>query len=97
MVIWTESAKKDLHKIHDYIANDSRHYAQKVVLSIISKAEILNTFPEMGRMVPEIMNPAIRELVIFPYRIMYDTSESNVEILAVLHGKRDFDEAFNIS
>ena len=39
MVQWTRPAKRDLKKIHDYIAEDSRYYAKKVVQDIDSKTE----------------------------------------------------------
>lgn len=49
MVEWTNPAKQDLKSIHDYIANDSQFYAKKVSSEIVEKTEILNTFPEIGR------------------------------------------------
>ncbi|HPB82534.1 MAG TPA: type II toxin-antitoxin system RelE/ParE family toxin [Spirochaetota bacterium] len=96
MVKWSESSKKDLKNIYDYIAEDSVHYAKKEVSSIVKKAKSLSSFPARGRMVPEIMDEHIREIIIFQYRVIYSISpdNKNVEILAVLHGKRDFDDAF---
>ena len=37
MVIWSLPAKIDLRSIHDFIANDSRHYAKKVNQDIREK------------------------------------------------------------
>jgi len=39
-------------------------------------------------MVPEISNPAIRELLFKKYRIVYRVNKSNVEILVVFEGHR---------
>lgn len=64
MVIWSIPAKKDLKKIHDFIAQDSNYYAKQVIENIIAKADSLLDFPKMGREVPEIGDPNIRE---FPY------------------------------
>lgn len=96
MVKWSKSSKNDLKNIHDYIAIDSALYAKKMVSSINKKAQVLNSFPNMGKMVPEIMDESIRELIIDPYRIIYTVNEKHedVEVLAVIHGKRDFNEAF---
>ncbi len=44
MVIWTDPAKLDLRDIHDYIARDSKYYAQKVSQDIVDKSEKLNLF-----------------------------------------------------
>jgi toxin ParE1/3/4 len=97
MVNWTASARSDLKNIHDYIATESIYYARKAVSSIITRADILDSFTQMGRMIPEIMDPSIRELIVPPYRIMYETTSDGVKILAVIHGKRDFDETFDIT
>ncbi len=96
MVTWSESSKKDLKNIHDHIALDSPLYAKKTVSAINKKAQILNSFPRMGKMVPEIMDESIREILIAPYRVIYAVAENNrdVEVLSVIHGKRDFNEAF---
>jgi len=80
----------DLKQIHDYIANDSRYYAKKVVQTIAERTEELMAFPQIGRMVPEIDNPNIRELFVYSYRLIYEISSDGIEILAVIHGKRDF-------
>ncbi len=44
MVIWTDPAKLDLRDIHDYIARDSKYYAQRVSQDIVDKSEKLNLF-----------------------------------------------------
>ena len=92
MVKWSGPARMDLKQIHDYIANDSRYYAKKVVQTIAERTEELMAFPQIGRMVPEIDNPNIRELFVYSYRLIYEISSEGIEILAVIHGKRDFFE-----
>ena len=89
MVEWTDPAKQDLKSIHDYISRDSRLYAKKVSFEIIEKTEKLNIFPEIGRIVPEIGDPKIRELIIYSYRLIYEIYTDKIEILALIHGKRD--------
>jgi plasmid stabilization system protein ParE len=42
----------------------------------------------MGRMIPEIANPEIRELVFKKYRIIYRIKEKRIEILTVFEGHR---------
>jgi len=50
----------------------------------------LNLFPEIGRIVPEIGDPKIRELIIYSYRLIYEIYPDKLAILALVHGKRDF-------
>jgi toxin ParE1/3/4 len=92
MVEWSVPAKNDLKKIHEYIAQDSTFYAQKVILTLIEKSENLNNFSEMGRIVPELQEKNIRELLIYSYRIIYEIIKSDIIIHAVIHMKRDFNQ-----
>jgi len=90
MVKWSAPAKIDLKQIHDYIAKDSKYYAKKVSQNIIAATEKLNEFPEIGRIVPEIGDTNIRELFVYSYRLIYEISTDRIEILAIVHSKRDF-------
>ncbi len=87
---WTHEALNDLEMIADFIARDSDHYAKVFVKSIIGKCESLSDFPRIGRVVPEITNENIRELIISDYRVIYKYEDLHVSILRVIHGKRDF-------
>jgi toxin ParE1/3/4 len=90
MVKWSFPAKDDLRQIYEYIAKDSKYYAQKVVDEIIEKSETLNKFSEMGGIVPEIGENNIRELIIYSYQPIYEISTDAVYILALIHGKQSF-------
>jgi len=90
MVIWSIPARNDLRQIYEYIAKDSRYYATNVVENIVSKAENLDEFPEIGRVVPEVGDENVRELIIYSYRLIYELVSNDVQILAIIHGKRDF-------
>ncbi len=64
MVKWSLPAKRNLKAIYDYISKDSRFYAKRVIEEIVEKSETLDKFPRMGRVVPEIGNENIRELIV---------------------------------
>ena len=81
MVKWSGPARMDLKQIHDYIANDSRYYAKKVIQTIVEKTEELIVFPEIGRIVPQIDKPNIRELFVYSYRLIYEISSDGIEFL----------------
>ena len=95
MVIWSNPAKNDLKKIYEYIASDSKYYALKVSQEFIKKSERLAEFSKAGRIVPEIEDPNIRELIIYSYRLIYEISPNRIEILAIIHGKQDFSGTFD--
>jgi len=95
MVKWSVPARNDLKQIHDYIAKDSKYYARKVIQEIITKTETLTELPEIGRIVPEISDQNIRELIVYSYRLIYEMSGAGVEILAIIHGRRDFNSIWD--
>lgn len=43
-------------------------------------------------MVPEIQREDIREIIVSPYRVMYRRKDDMVEIAAIRHEARAFDE-----
>jgi addiction module RelE/StbE family toxin len=87
-VIWSDDAYADIDQIAAYIAKDSPYHAQRVVEQIIEKSRSLDQFPERGRVVPEIGNPALREVFVYSYRMIYEVTERQVHVLSVIHGAR---------
>ena len=90
MVRWSNPSRQDLKQIHDFIAKDSTYYARKVVSAIVEKSDSLDIFPHMGRIVPERNEEKIRELLIYSYRMIYQINSENIEILTLVHSKKDF-------
>jgi toxin ParE1/3/4 len=87
-LIWSPQALDDIEAIAEYIARDSRTYAESTVERIYQIPEKLRQFPKLGRIVPEKNQESIRELFIFQYRIIYEIQKYAIHILAVVHGKR---------
>jgi addiction module RelE/StbE family toxin len=92
-IVWTEQSKDDLKEIYDFISKDSLYYASETVDKIINLAEKLEDFPLSGRMVPEVQNELIREIILGNYRIIYLYAKS-IKILTIYHTSRllSFDE-----
>ena len=87
-IIWSEKSVSDLEEIFDYISIDSPFYAQHQVEKIVSSVERLLTFPTSGRSLPEFPTSPLREVIVDPYRVVYRTAESEIFIVAIIHGKR---------
>jgi len=88
---WSPEAIEDLHSIADYIAKDSRVYAQSVVAKIFDVSRSLASQPLIGRIVPEIGVAEIRERFVYSYRLIYRIGDNKILIVAVIHGKRLID------
>jgi len=88
-IVWTESALNDLDVIGEYIAKDSVRYAELTVAKLFESPDILETHPLAGKMVPELQNEAIRQLIIGSYRIIYQVDDDfRIEILTVHRSSR---------
>jgi toxin ParE1/3/4 len=88
---WAHQAAADLEAIAEFISVDSPQYAQLFALDVLNAIERLASFPRSGRIVPELGNAAIREIVLGNYRIVYRLRKDIVEILTVYHGARLLD------
>ena len=89
-IYWTDESKKWLKDIHDYIAKDNEKIAKRVISEIISKTDILETFPRIGQRLSLWKNEEIRMILYGHYRIVYlKKSEEQIDILGVYHGKLD--------
>jgi toxin ParE1/3/4 len=94
-VIWSNVAERDLVDIIEYISADSPSIALKIFKNIKQKASKLYSFPETGRVVPELLDQGImqyRELVISPWRIIYRISEKSVYVLSVLDARQNTED-----
>jgi toxin ParE1/3/4 len=87
-VRWSHEALERLIEIEEYISKDSRARAIQFVDQLIEHAELLSNKPRMGRTVPELASPDIRELVFRKYRIVYRLKANCIEILTVFEGHR---------
>jgi plasmid stabilization system protein ParE len=87
-VVWTDPAWEDLEAAAEYIARDSEAYAAAFVEETKTAATSLSEMAERGQIVPEIGDASIRELLVRPYRLVYQLTERQIRILAIIHGAR---------
>ncbi|MGZ5051729.1 MAG: type II toxin-antitoxin system RelE/ParE family toxin [Methylobacter sp.] len=80
-LLFAESAFNDLADIQAYYREQGvPAIGDKFVTEIIAHVEVLEDYPEIGRIVPEYAESKIRELIHPPFRIVYwlDTETINV-------------------
>jgi plasmid stabilization system protein ParE len=89
-LVFDDRALSDLEKIHDWIASDSPANANKIVARLFGSAELLLSFPYMGRAGHD---PGTLEWVVprLPYVLVYEVDESGQRVIvtAVFHGAQD--------
>lgn len=87
-VKWTENAISHLNNIYEYIALDSEFYAKRMVDKITRRSEQVGIFPYSGRKVPEYAAEDLREIIEYPYRIIYRIKPDVIDVIAVIHSAR---------
>jgi toxin ParE1/3/4 len=94
-VRWSETSEKDLIYIVEYISKDSPSTAYEKFKEIKEKSSCLYSFPDRGRIVPELQEQGIiqyRELIISPWRIIYRISKNSVYVLSVLDARQNVED-----
>ena len=88
MVRWSARARADLKAIHDYIGKDSPLNAKSVVRECLDRALTLHATPRIGRVVPGLSDPLIREVPVHSWRLVYQVRNDEVFVLALIHKRR---------
>ncbi len=93
-VIISQRALLDLKEIVRYISMDNPQAARRFGEKLICASESLAQLPERGRIVPELDDGITREIVAYPYRIVYryDKDKNSVGSARFWHGARMLDE-----
>ncbi|MCI0614916.1 type II toxin-antitoxin system RelE/ParE family toxin [bacterium] len=72
------------------MARDSKFYAKKVSDDIVEKSESLESFPQLGRVVPEIGEPNVRELIVYSCRLIYEIQATEIKMSPLSMGSGTF-------
>lgn len=90
-IIWSPTSKIKINDILEYISEDNPGVALNLIDDFELKIEKLKENPELGRVLPEINNTNIRELIVHDnYGIIYEVNPDIIEILTVRHFKQNF-------
>ena len=87
-VVWTAGALQDLNEIADFIAADNPTAADRLVQRVFERVDLLESFPEIGRYVPEFAERVHRELVVPPCRVVYRFEKGAAFIELIIRGER---------
>ena len=98
-VILTPQSQDDLRSIVSFIAKDDPERAKAFGYLLIDKALSIGPMPERGRVVPELNDPAVREIIHGAYRIIYELLREPdvVFVLRFWHAARGEPEVFRAS
>lgn len=86
------SVKRDIEEIVEYYFDDRPDYAQKIFDALITRINSLKSFPQKGRVVPELLEYNIseyREIIESYWRIIYRIEKDIVEIFTIIDARRN--------
>ena len=89
-VVMTIQARSDVDAIADYIAERSPMNADRFIAKLESEIAALAGYGGSVGLAPEAhaFDFALRQIVVYPYRVLFRLTDSAVEILHVRHGSR---------
>jgi addiction module RelE/StbE family toxin len=83
-----------LEAIGEYFDRTSPQYASAIIERLYTSVEPLTEHPKMGRQGPEVEHETLRELIVENYRVIYQLREGQIEIITVVHSRRDLPKKF---
>jgi toxin ParE1/3/4 len=89
-------AEEDLDSIWFYVATESAsvNAADRLVDSLTSRFLLLARHPYAGRSREHEFGPGMRSLAVSDYVIVYTLEHESVQVLRVVHGRRDLEAIF---
>jgi plasmid stabilization system protein ParE len=89
IVTFAASALADIREMQEWYAEQLvPEIGERFAGEIIEKVEALQTYPEMGRIVPEFGVVALRELIHPPFRIVYRFDGNRIRIVRIWRSER---------
>jgi len=93
-IVWAQRARSDLRLAVSFIRTESPDAARAFASAVIKASRSLATLSERGRVVRELADEQVRELILGRYRMIYEVFPERVAVLRVIHASRDFDRAW---
>ena len=81
-IVWSPLALEKLEASAKFIALDKPSAADKWVNDIFDRIDLLDSQPQLGREVPELLGSNYREVMFGSYRIIYKV-ENEIKILTL--------------
>lgn len=88
-VVWSERAKISLSEIYEYVCQESQEAADRVLETILDKANTLQDERIDYPKDPILNDDRFSYILQWNFKIIYHRTESKVIIIEIFHTKRD--------
>jgi toxin ParE1/3/4 len=97
--IISDEALQDLNEVSDYFLQNNLEAGEKFLQTFNFKCRQLISFPKMGRSYDQL-RPGLRGLPLRGFIVIYQVTEIDegirIEVLRVVHGRRDLKTLFTL-
>ena len=90
-IIWSPKARQRAREAVDFIKEDRPLASEQWLEGLVQRVLLLEEFPDQGRIVPEWGQSDVREVLHPPYRVLYQVSSEQVEILTLSHMRQELE------
>ena len=87
--VLTPAAEGDLLRLLEYLEGDNPSAVLKVVDALDDAMQLLADNPAIGHLRPDLTRLDVRFWSVFRYLVIYRPDTKPLEIVRILHGKRD--------
>lgn len=93
-LLWSPASETDLLELWGYLATHaSGVVADEQVRKVERACRVLSEWPHSGRP-RDALIPGMRSVAVAPYVVFYRVSDNTIEVVRVLHGRRDIEAIF---
>lgn len=90
-VVWAPLAIERAVEQARFIAGDKPEAGRRWLDGLFAAAGKLANFPQLGKVVPELADPEIREIAFGSHRVIYRVEKRQVSVLTIRHGRQLLD------
>jgi plasmid stabilization system protein ParE len=87
-IVFTEQFLSRLEEYSDYIALRDPSTAVKWSQGVIDRCKTIVNLPTIGRIIPEIDLPTLREIIYGNYRLIYEVDKNRILMLTIWHSRQ---------
>ena len=85
---WSEAAVDDLRVLRQTLGRDSVPHADRTRDRIFESIARAAAFPRLGRVVAEVADESVRELLLRTLRVIYQIADGRIIVLGLVEGGR---------
>lgn len=88
-ISWSEAARADLDRLHDFLAHYSLDVADAAIESLAKAPRGLLDFPRRGSRLSEFGTQEVREIRVGAYVLRYEIRMGEIRVARVFHARED--------